>query len=313
MASYPSALFMNLRYLHYLDLVIKHGSFAAAARADGVSQPAISHGLRQLQSAFDAPLFVRSGRRLLPTDIALRAARDSAELSKRLEALAAPPAATQRDTLRVGVTSSAAMVCGPALHRAWCEGHPRRRLDLSSADEGRMLVRLQGGELDLVISPLPRGHGTAGLTRQPLYEIAPKAYARRAHPLAGAHSLSELQGAAWAIVGPSVSGPVDVLKEAFAVRKMRAPRVTASCPDYASLLHLMAQHDLLAVLPHPVLLEASARTSLVLLRLREALPRYEMNLFMSARMRRALQPVVAVLKAELAAPRPVPSRERGAG
>lgn len=292
---------MNLRYLHYLRLVIEHGSFEAAARAGGVSQPAISHGMRQLQQQFDTPLFVPSGRRLLPTEAALHAALKSTDLAERIDALAAKRVTqAQRDTLRVGVTPSAALVCGPALHAGWCEGHPRRRLDLSSADEGRMLASLQGGELDLVIAPLPRGHRAAGLASQPLYQLTPLAYARRAHPLAKAQSLVELQMASWAIVGPSVSGPVDVLQEAFAVRRMKPPRVAASCPDYTSLLHLMIHGDLLGVLPHPALLDGAAKGLVVPLRLREALPRYEMHLFTPIRPRRLVGPVIAGLQQQVA-------------
>ncbi|MBC7938837.1 MAG: LysR family transcriptional regulator [Chitinophagaceae bacterium] len=292
---------MNLRYLHYLRLVIEHGSFAAAAQSVGVSQPAISHGMRQLQRQFDTPLFVPSGRRLLPTEAALRAALRSMDLAERIDALAAPNAVPRsRDTLRVGVTSSAALVCGPALHLGWCQDHPRRRLDMTSADEGRMLVGLQGGELDLVIAPLPRGYRATGLACQPLYQLTPLAYARRNHPLVKSQALVELQAASWAIVGPSVSGPVDVLQEAYAVRRMRPPRVAASCPDYASLLHLMTASDLLGVLPHPALLESAGKGQVEPLRLREALPRYEMHLFTAARSRRHLGPVIAALQHQVA-------------
>lgn len=291
---------MNLRYLHYLRLVIEHGSFAAAARAGGVSQPAISHGMRQLQRQFDTPLFLPSGRRMLPTEAALRASLKGQDFADQLDALAAANTAlVDGDTLRVGLTPSAALVCGPALHKVWHQTHPRGRLDISSADEGRMLSRLQGGELDLVISPMPRSHPVTGLAHRLLYQITPMAYARRAHPLASAHSLAQLQTASWAIVGPSVSGPVDVLQETFAVRQMTPPHVAVSCPDYASLLQLIVHSDLLCVLPHPALLSSAAKDSLVSLRLREALPRYEMQLFTLIRVRRFLEPVIAGLEQEV--------------
>lgn len=292
---------MNLRYLDYLRLVIDHGSFAAAALAGGVSQPAISHGMKQLQQQFDRPLFVRSGRKLIPTEAALQAAQQSKDLAERMNALGATGAIpAHRNTLRVGVTPSAALVCGPALHAAWCQGHPRRRLDMSSADEGRMLTSLQGGQLDLVISPRPRGYRATGLACEPLYQLTPLAYARRAHPLVKAQSLMELQAASCAIVGPSVSGPVNVLHEAFAVRRMTPPRVAASCPDYASLLHVMVHSDLLGVLPHSILLDGARKGQVVPLHLREALPRYEMHLFTPIRQRRALLPAVAMLKQQAA-------------
>jgi DNA-binding transcriptional LysR family regulator len=291
---------MNLRYLQYLRLVIEHGSFAAAALAGGVSQPAISHGLRRLQEQFDTPLFVRSGRRLLPTEAALQAALKSMDLAQRMDALTATGAIpANRDTLRVGLTPSAALVCGAALLVGWCQGHPRRRLDMSSADEGRMLASLQGGELDLVISPRPRGYRATGLACEPLYQLTPLVYARRAHPLVKSQSLEELQAASWAIVGPSVSGTVDMLREAFAVRRMKPPHIAASCPEYTSLLHLMTQSDLLGVLPHPALLDGAPKDQVVPLRLSEALPRYEMHLFTQKRSRRVLEPVFARLRQQV--------------
>ena len=57
-----------------------------------------------------------------------------------------------------------------------------------------------------------------------------------------------------------------------------APRMAVRCPDFASMLHLVAQSDLLAVVPHPVLL-GSAAPRLMTLRLAESLPLYGMWLF----------------------------------
>jgi DNA-binding transcriptional LysR family regulator len=297
---------MNLRHLHYLQLVIEHGSFEAAARAAGVSQPAISHGMKELQRQFEAPLFILSGRQRLPTELALSVAAEGAALAAHLAALDSPvPAAASRDpTLRVGLTPSASLVFGSALHAAWCHGRPRQRLIMSSMDEGRLLGALRGGQLDLVISPRPRNFKAHGLASHLLYQVTPLAYARRGHPLARARSLEDLQHAAWACVGPSVSGPVDVLSEAFAVRRMRPPQVVVSCPNYASLLQLVGRQDLLAVIPHPALLAGTDPDTLQALRLREALPRYEMHLFTARPARRPVARVVAALLKEFVPPGP---------
>lgn len=317
---------MNLRYLHYLRLVIEHGSFEAAARAAGVTQPAISNGLRQLEAQFAKPLLQRSGRRRVPTELALRVAAEGASLDEQLGALGArdalgisassakgahaAPSRAEADLLRVGLTPSAALVCGPLLHSAWCDGRARRRLVLSSADEGRLLVSLQRRELDLVIAPRPRGHAAgsaicgagrlvgdmAGLA---LYPIKPLAYARRNHPLRQARTLAELQRAAWASVEPSVRGPVDVLSEAFAVRRMPPPHMVVGCADYASMLNLMLHADLLGVLPHPALLVGDLHKHIVPLRLRETLPLYDMCLFQPAESRRAVAALAKRLVQEL--------------
>ncbi|MFD1840693.1 LysR substrate-binding domain-containing protein [Paracidovorax cattleyae] len=162
-------------------------------------------------------------------------------------------------------------MCSPLLYAGWCEGRPRRSLELACVDEGRLLASLLEGTVDWVIAPRPQ------------------AYARRGHPLAGARSLKALRGAAWARVEPSVNGPVDVLAEAHRVRRMPPPRVAVHCPDFASMLRLVAQTDLLAVVPHPALLGAETR-ALVPLLLQESLPLYDMWLFEPARRPSKLAP-----------------------
>lgn len=285
---------MNLRYLYYLRLVVDHGSFAAAARVAGVSQPAISHGLRVLQREFDTPLFTPSGRNKSPTETALRASLQAHGIEQGLAALSRPQApSADRDILRVGMTAAGLRLYGPTIDATWRQASARRQLQVSTADEGRMLASLQGGGLDLVIAPLPRTYQPSGVNRYPLYLSAPVVCARRGHPLGSARSLDELQGAPWAIVGPSVSGPVNVLLEAHAVRRLPPPRVTVTCPDHAALLHMVGHSDLLCVITHDALLDGVLKP----IRIRETLPRYEVHLFAPARPRRDLQPVLAALKA----------------
>lgn len=270
---------MYLRYLQYLHAVVEQGSFALAAKACGVSQPAISHGMKALQAHFAQPLLVREGRRHVPTDLARAVAAQALPLAQGVEALPrASVAAPDRHRLRVGLTSSAALVCGPLLYASWCLPNARRSLEMATADEGSLLEGLMQRRFDAVIAPKPRKFAHPDVVERPLYELQPQVYARKGHPLARAQSLAQLQGAAWACVGPSVSGPVDVLTEAHRVRRMPAPKMSVRCPDFASLLHLVAQSDLLAVVPHPALL-GGASALVVPLRLAESLPLYGMWLF----------------------------------
>src|SRR3989344_5746357 len=140
---------MYLRYLHYLQSVIDQGSFARAAQACGVSQPAISQGMKALQA--------RDGRRDVPTDLARRGVAEGAPLAQRIDALPqALRAAVDRNRLRVGLTASAALVCGPLLYEAWCLPQPQRSLEMTTADEGSLLTGLLHGSFDAVIAPRPR-------------------------------------------------------------------------------------------------------------------------------------------------------------
>lgn len=294
---------MNLRHLAYLRLVVEHGGFGAAAREAGVSQPAISQAMQALAREVGSPLFARIGRRLEPTEAARRLAQGAVAVQAQIDGLA--PAATSTvpraaaEVLRAGASAAATVLYAPGLHAAWCASRPRRRLVLECADEGTLLARLRRGELDLVIAPQPRGYDATGLHGTVLYMSTPQVYARRGHRLARARSIESLRDAAWAIVGPSVSGPVHVLLEAHRVRGLPSPRVAASCPDYESLARLVARSDLLCVVPEPVLLGIPARDhGLVPLRLRETLPRYDVTAFV----RRDARAGVRALVLGLAAP-----------
>jgi DNA-binding transcriptional LysR family regulator len=270
---------MYLRYLHYLQAVIEQGSFARAAQVCGVSQPAISQGMKALQARFDKPLLMRDGRRYIPTELARRVVAEGSPLAQRISDLPHTAAGVvDRKVLRVGLTASAALVCGPILYDHWCLPDTRRSLHLTTADEGSLLTSLLQQQVDAVIAPRPRRFAHPDVAQWRLYALQPHIYARRRHPLARSRSLAQLQDAAWACVGPSVSGPVDVLTEAHRVRGMPAPRMAVRCADFASMLNLLTRSDLLAVLPHPALL-GPASELLVPLRLTESLPLYEIWLF----------------------------------
>jgi DNA-binding transcriptional LysR family regulator len=278
---------MYLRYLQYLQAVVEHGSFARAAQACGVSQPAVSHGMKVLQSQWKKPLLVLEGRRYVPTPQGRLLALQAGGVQAQMAALGQQPAARQGQALpalpvlpvlRVGLTPSAALVCGHALYASWCLPHPGHVLEMTTTHEGELLSGLLQGQWDAVIAPRPRRFAHPDLLAQELYRLRPQVYLRQRHPLCAARSLAQLHGAGWACVGAAVSGPVDVLAEAHAVRGLPLPRMVVRCADFASMVQLLAQTDLLAVVPHPSLLGAAAG-QLMALPLNESLPLYSMGLF----------------------------------
>ena len=53
----------DLNLLVYLDVLLRERSVTRAAQQLGISQPAMSNGLRRLRTAFDDPLLVAHQRR----------------------------------------------------------------------------------------------------------------------------------------------------------------------------------------------------------------------------------------------------------
>ncbi len=84
---------LDVRRLLVLRAVAQHGSIAAAARALGYSQPAVSHHIHRLEAETGVRLVIRDGRGVTLTDagqaLVVRAATIAAELTAAEAQLAA--------------------------------------------------------------------------------------------------------------------------------------------------------------------------------------------------------------------------------
>ncbi len=58
---------LQLTHLHTLEAVARHGSFSRAARELGLTQPAVSMQVRQLERDLGLPLLERVGKRTYTT------------------------------------------------------------------------------------------------------------------------------------------------------------------------------------------------------------------------------------------------------
>lgn len=279
---------MHLQHLRYLQLVVEKGSFASAAEAAGVSQPAITMAMRSLEQEWGAVLFEKAGRQKLPTSAAVQAAQHAGDLFGRLERLprfAADPRpwslGREAAVLKVGMAPAAALLYAPAIESVWRLREPDGLLQILGGNASEMLAALHSKELDLVIAPLPRRFPSAGTKRVPLHTSTPRIYARQGHPLAEAQSLRDIAGAGWGVAGRTGTAG-NVIEEAHRVHRLPPPRILVQCGDYPTLLNLVAQSELLCVVPHPALQpQEAARDGFEIVRIREGLPLYEVCLFWS--------------------------------
>lgn len=151
---------MSLRQIEYLLAVVDEGSFTAAARRLEVSQPALSHQVRALESTVGEALLERAagavhltpaGRAYLPHAAAALRAADEARRACRGE-----PRAQRRD-LRVATLYSLALGILPAAIRAWRTAHPEARVELREyANAEELAEQMALGVADVGVGPRPR-------------------------------------------------------------------------------------------------------------------------------------------------------------
>ena len=69
-------MLIDPRHLVQLSMIIETGSFHAAAEKLGLSQPALSRNIKMLEQRIRAPVFDRSARNAVPTNLGLKLAQN---------------------------------------------------------------------------------------------------------------------------------------------------------------------------------------------------------------------------------------------
>lgn len=106
---------MNLQQLRYVVATVEHQTMTAAAGALHISQPALTRAVRALERELGTPLFVRSGRRVLPTPAGLAVARHARRALAELDQVRA---LGSRQPITIATTPTLAAYLMPALLRS---------------------------------------------------------------------------------------------------------------------------------------------------------------------------------------------------
>lgn len=149
---------LSLRHLRVLLALSETGSLVAAAARLGVSQPAVSKALAELETGLGVTLHARRGRNSDAPVAASRllqlARRLESELQRAGDELRAHSAASSGE-LRVGATNAALGALLPQAVAAVKAEHPTLTVSVQAHTRPQMLTELRQGQLDLVVSRVP--------------------------------------------------------------------------------------------------------------------------------------------------------------
>jgi LysR family hydrogen peroxide-inducible transcriptional activator len=187
----PASSMPTLRQLQFLIALRAEGSFVAAAEAVGVTQPTLSAGIKDLETALGALLVERGrgGAVLTPAgeDAAERAARaigEVEELVRTVQAAGAPFAGV----FRLGAIPTIAPFLLPRALPLLKKKFPRLRLQMREDLTHRLLEALRARTMDAALIALPydaHGIATAAIADDEFLFLGPED-----HPLAKRNDLS---------------------------------------------------------------------------------------------------------------------------
>jgi DNA-binding transcriptional LysR family regulator len=209
---------ITLQRLRLLVALADEGSVTAAARAVGISQPAVSQNLRIIERHYGFPLLMRVGRRIVLT----HPARSVVDHARRILRLVDESERAARDQLELragrlalAASSTPGTYLLPRLMAEFRVRHPDVELQLKIGDFRRVERWVLDGEADIGVigeTAQPLRLAITPIRRDELVLVAPLA-----HPLA---TLARLDGEALAshplIVREPGSGTRETLVRALA-------------------------------------------------------------------------------------------------
>ena len=244
---------MKLTTLNALVAAIEEGSLRGAARRIGVSQPALTKMLRELELELATTLLERTSRGVLPTAQGKVLYGHAVNVGKELGAAVDTInqlGGRMMGTLTVGAVPLAVMLLMPEALRTFGRDFPAVRLRVSEELYIAQLQRLRKGEVDIAVGGIPDDISTGEFVVEPLMTTTMVVVVRNGHPLANAKSLRQLAEAKWVYTGASTeSGYAKLLFESLG---LPAPNVGAVVNSTLALLSLVATADYIGLMPQQI-------------------------------------------------------------
>jgi DNA-binding transcriptional LysR family regulator len=200
----------ELRLIRQAIALGRHGNFARAAEALGLSQPSVTRGIAALERSLGVPLFDRTRKGVIPTafgrvlleqgDAVLKS---EANLRREIQLLAG----LEGGSLAIGAgpypseTSVARAVARVA------SAHPRLRIRCTTADPDQVVLDALAERIDVGIAGVTGLEKDARLVVETLPPLRVFLACRPGHPLAKEIRLSLARALEFPLVGTRLRGP----------------------------------------------------------------------------------------------------------
>jgi LysR family transcriptional regulator of gallate degradation len=242
------------RLLAFLMLAEQH-SMTAAAASLGLTQPAVSQAVREIEASIGVKLFKPVARGMLPTPLgallALHVKRALAELRTAEDEIGSSTGVVL-GTVRVGTLSLGRTRLLPLAVTRLLQRHPSLAVHTEEGSFEYLSTRLREGEIDFMLGALRPPEQTRGFVREAIASDRMEIIVRAAHPLAAREPLafSDIMTAGWIL--PKQGTPTrDLIDACLAARGGERPTVQVETADLSITLGILLASDMAtAASPH---------------------------------------------------------------
>ena len=145
---------MNTRHAQLVLAVVREGSFTAAAKSMFITQPTLSHQIRQIEEQLGSPIFIRSKTsvELTPAgQVYVQAARRILQIETQMNESLGALNGTYEGVLHLGLPDQRADELLPQVLADFYALYPNVRIEAITAPHPELERMLLGGELNMAL------------------------------------------------------------------------------------------------------------------------------------------------------------------
>lgn len=258
MVSPLSRIYTRLRMRHLQLLAAMDGRKSLGAAADelGMTQPAASKSLKELEELLDLQLFSRDGRRVVITPHGEAVTHYAKMVFDRLSELREELLSIERADLgrvRVGAVSATTAELLGDMIVGLKASHPRLNLMIQVDTSDVLMQALHNEKVDLVVGMIPSGWEPQHLVFEPLAEEGLSVVVRPDHPVAAVErpSLTRLNSLPW-ILHPYTSPMRQLVDDAFLRAQAAIPDNVVETTSMLTTVSVVIRSDFVSVMSTPV-------------------------------------------------------------
>ena len=246
------ASILNGRRLAVVASLVEKRSMLTVAREFGITQPAISSALKDLEAGLGVALFDRTARGLSPTPAGEIAAFHFKRVLAELRHIG-PDIAASEGTLQgsvvVGALPLGRTQILPLAIASLLARHPGLHVATVESPYDALAASLRSGDIDFILGALRSDDEAKDLQQEALFEDCISVIARAGHPLARAARIDfdALRQASWVLSRPG-SPSRELLERFFSEARQAAPVPAVETGDLAVLRGLLLESDMLTAI-----------------------------------------------------------------
>jgi LysR family transcriptional regulator of abg operon len=263
------AMNFEVKQLRHFVSVVDEGSITRAAKAQHISQPALTRSIRNMEERIGGPLLIRSSRAIAATEAGQTLYQYAQLIIRQAELAMRDVSAISRGELghlHIGIGSMFAPSLIRHLIPAISRQFPGLQLRITEGFFEDLVEGVRSGDMDVIVSNFPPDLVPEDVILKPLFKVRTEFVAGARHPLAGRERVTtdDMRRSDWAIVKhPHI---VSFLEDFFASASLPPLAVAVETSSLATLKNLVLMGTFVAMLPRLWIEEEIASGEICVLR-----------------------------------------------